>query len=483
MEARTWMLRSALVSICLLATMLPMPCSAGTAEVTFDDLVAGVTGTGTTAQIVALQDRLARQRVGLSVSRLLPTISLSERVSAQFIDEDRYTSLEQTAEECEAERGQPCDVLLLLDGYITLPDQTWSNSLRLTLRQPLLDLGAIHGVHQQEQQRRIADLQGRLQMEGEILELVQAYTDLQYDVQRLELQRRSAELSEETLGVVQTRHGIGEATTLELDQAQLDLDQARLELAQAERSLPRTMATLWETAGEPAGGSLQVCPLMAVDDTGQPLELAGATRTELSSQQVVADRLAHADTVLSWMPTISLTGGLAFSGSGATHDEMWKDMGFNYGYVTGSLSWTPFSGLSAYHRLRSAGYELQKGELEHDRDVRELALQDAELAADLLDLHEDALLLEQQVALKERSERSMSSRYADGGQVPYERELQSRSALENARMQLLTKRRQQVIAMAQRWVKAGQAEEFLDLLSAAEGEYASGGRCQELSRE
>jgi outer membrane protein TolC len=465
----------------MLGLVIPLALTASASAGSFAELVDHAALSSTTAQSVELDARIMRSQVGSSASRLLPNISLSESLTSIQIDSDRYSTEEQTDEECELERGRPCDPFVMLDGVIAIPATNLSHSVSVTGRQTVWSSSSVMGLLETKKQQQLRDLSGVQELEGQAWELVDAYVDLQFAVDDLALQRRTVELSAQSHAATRASHAAGTATDLDLELAALDERQARVDLAQAERAVPRTLRGLWDTAGYSGPGTQQVCPMMAVTDHGGPLELDGATSLQISERSVELDRLGRTESRLSFLPTLTANGGLSWSGAGDGFDAALEDFGFNYWYVGGSLSWTLFSGLSRYHDNRAATFDVRLADLEHAQELRDLSLSDAEYAADLRDLAEDLELLELEVTLQERSTRATLSRYEDGGQVPLDAVLSAQSGLESLRSQVLSTRRQQVLTMARRWIDAGYTSDLLTALTSSDRVYAAAGRCTELT--
>jgi len=448
----------------------------------FEDTVQGARAVSPTAQMGAEDLIMARHRFAQSIARLLPAISASDNYTYRYSNPDLYSFGDDgSGESCDPEADGLCLPFTVIDGQVTIPDNSHSNSLSLSASLPV-SAAVITSAMQQKNSQELTELQVLSQEEQLIQQVVGLYGDLQYTVGALVMYEESLALARETLTAVAGEHAVGEATDLDRDQARLDVDDAALTITQINRALPLMLEEIALVSGQEDGDGASVCPFPEDVDTGQPLDISGATSLANALVQLDMDKLDRTSSRLDLLPSLTLMGGLSWSGSGADPAEVSDNFIFNYWYVSGNLSMTLFDGFGGYHSRREAASSLRKTQLDVDYDQQSLDLDDRGLALDLLDLSEDIALTERSIALQEREVQASRALYFDGGQVPFDMYVQSRSLLEQLQLQLLSLRNQQQQLTTSRWASAGQIDALLSQLYDIERANAAAGRCRDLTR-
>ncbi|MBT3224048.1 MAG: TolC family protein, partial [Proteobacteria bacterium] len=205
---------------------------------TFEESIEYALRQSPTAQMGEEDLVVARHRMGTSVSRLLPRLSLSERQIYRYNNPEKYNySFHFGGGECIPTPESPCLPYVVVDGQLMVPEAVLSNSLSLSMVQPVA-ASTVVGVLQQHQGKKLTGLKVRGDSEQLVGQLVKSYGELQYQVEYREILERSLSLAEEMALAVQGMHAVGESTQLDLDKALLDVDEAQTNLAQLDRALP-----------------------------------------------------------------------------------------------------------------------------------------------------------------------------------------------------------------------------------------------------
>lgn len=450
------------------------------AEPSFEDTVRRARASSLTAQMGEEDLTMARHRMGQSVARLMPQISASDMHTYRYNNPDKYTFSLDSEVDCDEEFSVLCLPFAITDGQITLPDNSLSNIFSLSGALPVSST-SITGVLQQRLLGQMTHIQVGAQDERLVLDLVSQYAELQYTVGALVMYEESLALSEETLQAVQGKLRAGTATDLDLAQAELDVDEAALAIAQIERALPTAMERLELLSGQPAAAGVRVCPFAEDVDTGTALDLEAATTLAQAETELRLDRLGRTSARLGALPTLTVMGGLSYSGNGADLDELTESFIFDNWYVGGSLSMTLFDGFGSHHSRREAAASLRKTELDVENTRRDLTLDDQELALELTELAEDLQLSSRALDLQAREVDAQRALYFESGETSFDLYTQSRSLLEQQRLQHLALQRQQLQLTAQRWVTAGQVEALLGQLFAREDAHAAAASCRAIS--
>jgi outer membrane protein TolC len=402
----------------MFAPALGLLLAAPSAAATFAELADATRTTGTTAQVVALDARTSRAGVASAVSRLLPDLSLSDQLTWTTLNTDRFQREGESAEACAERLGRTCEQLLSQGGSFTIPGETVNHTLSLVGTQSLWSTRAVLGVAQAGTRRRRSDAEGQVRVDQAAGALVGACVDLQAAVEALRLSREALQVAEADLAAARAAHAAGEATDLDRDLAALGVEEARLDVQQGERALPRLLEQLWETAGAREARSQRVCPLLAVPDGAGPVDLGAAPTLELARQQAVLDEQGLWESRLSFLPTVAAVGGVSAAGRGEDLGAAAGDFAQTSWFVGATASWTLLSGGSRAIDLRTSAWSVQRSALTLEQDTRDLALRDAEAAAQLRDLAEDLDLLRRQLSLQARQLAATESRYRDGGRPP-----------------------------------------------------------------
>ncbi|MEL6342993.1 MAG: TolC family protein [Myxococcota bacterium] len=458
--------------------------TSASAQSSFEEIVRDARTDSPTAQMSAADLDIARHRKGRSVARLMPQINLSDTQTYRVNNPDRYSFGSDEEPDCEDDPTNIfCLPLAITDGQITLPENTLSNILSLSGTLPISS-GSITNVMQQNLSKQKTQVQVDAQDERLVQDLINQYAELQYSVGALIMYEESLMLAEETLRAVEGRRDAGEATALDVDQAQLDVDQAALSIAQIERSLPNTLDQLALTSGRPAEQDVRVCPFSDnIDTGGESLDLARATSLESVELDLRMDTLDRTSARLDILPTLTFIGSLSYSGNGEDFQSLSDSFIYDNWYVGANLSMTLFDGLNRHHVRREAVASLEKTEIEVETERRSLALEDQKMALDLRDVAEDLDLSARAVSLQEREVTASRSLYFDGGATTFDMYTQSRSMLEQFRLQYLGLQRQQLQLTAQRWIKAGQGDALLETLFARERAHAAAIQCRTVSSQ
>ena len=460
----------------LLLLSLPATAAPG-----FEDTIQSARAVSPTAQMGEEDRIMARHRFAQSVARLFPAVSVSDNYTYRYSNPDLYSFGDDgSSESCDPDVDGFCLPFTVIDGQITLPDNSHSNSFTLSGTLPV-SATSITSVMQQKSSQELTELQVLSQEEQLVQQTVGLYGDLQYTVGALVMYEESLALARETLTAVEGEHAVGEATDLDRDQARLDVDDAALTITQIRRALPLMMADLALVSGLDDGEDLSVCPFPGDVDTGEALDISGATSLANAQVQLDMDQLDRTSSRLALLPSLTLMGGLSWSGSGGNPGEVSDNFLFNYWYVSGNLSMTLFDGFAGYHGRREASSSLRKTQIDVDYDRLTLDLDDRALALDLMDLSEDIALTERSIALQEREVEASRALYFDGGQTSFDMYVQSRSLLEQLELQLLSLLRQQQQLTTSRWTSAGQLDVLLRQLYDIEHANAAAGRCRDLS--
>jgi outer membrane protein TolC len=458
--------------------MLALLILAGTAAAApgFEDTVRGARAVSPTAQMSAEDLIMARHRFAQAVARALPAVSISDSYTYRYNNPDRFSSGEDSG--CDPEVEPLCQIFTIVDGTLTLPDNSQSNTLSLSGSLPISSVVYTSAIQQRKAQQQ-TEVQVRSKEEQLIQQVVALFGDLQYTVAALEMYEASLALARETLEAVAGQQAVGESTELELAQAQLDVDDAALTITQIERALPLMLEEVALVSGRDPAAGATVCPLPGALRADDPLSIDEATSLASAALQVEMDRLDRTSARLDLLPSLTLLGGLSWSGSGADLSEVQEAFIFNYWYVGGSLSMTLFDGLGGYHSRREAASGLRQSELDADYERETLSLDDRQSALDLLSLSEDIALAERSVALQAREVEAARALYLQGGQ-PFERYTQARDLYEQLQLQVLSLRRQQQQQAVARWVAAGQIDALLGRLYDIERGYLAADRCRAL---
>lgn len=447
---------------------------------TFEETVRAARLGSPTAQMGQEDLTMARHRVGQSVARLMPQVSLSDTFTYRENNPEKYTFSIQDYIDCDEEQSILCLPFAITDGQITLPGNAYSNILSLSGGLPISS-SSITGLLQQRLASEMTHIQVDSQDERLVIDLVSEYAELQYTVGSLIMYEESLSLATETLRAVEGQHAIGEATLLDLDRAQLEVDEAARSIAQIERALPGTLERLDLLSGGLPEGTIRVCPFSENIDTGDPLSLESANRLAAAETDLRMDKLRRTSARLGTLPTLTVVGGLSYSGNGADMTELNESFMYDNWYVGGNLSMTLFDGFGSHHARRGAVASTRKSTIDVENTRRSMQLDDQELALKLKDTAEDMVLSARAVSLQEREVAATRSTYFDSGDTTFDVYTRSRSLLEQLRLQHLLLQRQQVQLTAQRWVAAGQVEPLLDQLYARERSHAAAVTCRVVS--
>ena len=431
-----------------------------------------------TAQMGEEDLAMARHRMGTSVSRLLPSLSLSERQTYRYNNPEKYNySFHYGGGECVPTPETPCLPYVVVDGQLMVPEAVMSNSLSLSMVQPVA-ASSVVGVLQQQQGKNLTVLKVRGDSEQLVGQLVNSYTELQYQAALQDILEGSLALAQEMAHAVQGMHAVGESTDLDVDKALLDVDEAQTNLDQLHRALPLYIEEHALLSGLDKDEPIRVCPFLRDPDRGEDLQVEEATKLEMLRTQVKVDRLNRTSSQLSLLPTLYLMGGMTYSGAGEDLDTVRASFyTYDSWYVGGMVSVSLFEGMGRYHSYRSAVSSLRKSRLELETEQSQLDLDDRQMALKLADLAEDEALARRSVDLAERNVVAVRSVYLDGGQTNFESYTQARKNVEYQQQHRLLLQRQQVQTMTMRWLNAGYADALLGRLYLEERQHADNRQC------
>lgn len=445
----------------------------------FEDVVSHARAHSPTAELAADDLVIADSSYAQSIGRVTPAVSMSDRHTLRHNNPDAY-SFDLGTSDCEQDPSRPCIPFSVIDGQVVEASDTWSNSLSLSVSQPL-SVSPFLSVLQNKRMQRLTRLTVQGDDEALVQQLVQQYGNLQFDVGALEIYEASLALALETEAATEGSHAAGESTDLDLDLARHDVAEARLKVAQTERLLPLDLEALVQVAGLDRDTALRVCPFAEdPDDGAAALETTGATELAILEQQVELDRLSRTGERLGLLPGLTLMGGGSWSGSGTDLAEVGESFRFNNWYVGGTLSLSLLEGLGRHFANRSASASLRQSRLSLATQQADLELSDRELALELVSLSEDRALLVRSVELSERNVVATRSLWLEGGES-FDRYTMARSSLEQTQLQLLSVQQQQQSTMAMRKIQAGHTAALLDHLFTGDGAHAASDRCRELS--
>jgi outer membrane protein TolC len=448
---------------------------------TFAELAGAARASSSTAQIVALEDRRRGAEVNAAVSRVLPSVSLSDALTAVWLNTDRFPQPGESLEGCEARLGRVCESLLVMGDGLSVPGEAVNHGLNLVGTQPLWNGRAVMGIAQATTLRRLSQTQGRLRLDDEAGDLVRSYVELQAAVEARRLTQDALGIAEQALAAARTARAAGGATDLDVDLAGFEVARLETDLRQTERVVPRALGELWAISGAPGLSTQRVCPLMEVADRGEAIDLDGAPRVELSRQQLELDRHDRRLSQLSFLPTITALGGVSSAGRGEDLSASFADFDQSYRYVGATASWTLFSGGGRVFDNRSSTWSVQASQLELEQVARDLALDDVESAARLRDLAEELDSGVQQLELRRRVLAATEDSYEHGGRTSLDQVLQARRVVTELEAQLVKTKKEQLLTLTRRWVQAGRALDLVALLARSDQGHAEAGRCVELS--
>ena len=426
-----------------------------------------------TAQTAALNERIARHQQGQATAWVLPRISVSDYYQARFLNTEPLDI------DCDVTVDPGCMAFVLLGDQIASAvdiDRVHLQSLSMSASQPLISVDAVIGILRQKSAGRLSALRDVGDRERLLSEVASHYATLQYDLELRAIYARSLARAEEMEEVMTSRHAAGEATDLELAQAQSDRAAARLSYDQLVASLPAVVEEVALLTGREPLSSVRVCPFGAPPDRGEPLDVSGATSLEAGREQLRLDQLNRTSSRLAPVPSVTLLGG------GQTAGEMAEDFGYDNWYAGGYLSMTLFNGLGTLHAARASTLTVQSSEMSLDYDRRSLELDDRQGASQLSDLAAQVEQVRVDVALAERDAEATRIRYLEGGEGSYEVVNMANKQLEASHRQLAMLQLAQLEGASLRWARAGHIEALLERLVATDSESAAAGRCEEVSR-
>ncbi len=404
--------------------------------------------------------KMSKARVGSSVSRNLPRISMSNRLNFRHNNPDAYTYYIdiESGEECtdpESPTCLPIPIPVNIEESFTLPTESYSFSLNLTGYQPIFAPRQVLGAIKASRNLGMTRLRAERDEENLVMSLLIDYTTVQRSLEEEHIYRQSLEMARKMERIVATKLETGQATQLDYDQAVVDRMKAEQKLEQLIPERELDAALMAQDAGLEPGVSMQVCVLAGPPDPGDPLDLSDATSVKLLEQKVKVDKAGKTSAFAGYLPTVGAMGGLSFSGSGTNADEMKSDYMFDNWYVGGSLSWTLFDGFGRFHSSRSASVKLRQTRRDLENERAELRLNDEKYAQKLRYLAAQRDLMERSVALAERNATATMERY-EAGHATYDMVDMALNKLEQQRLQLLGIIQAQWTLTAYRGIGAGQ---------------------------
>ncbi len=410
--------------------------------------------------------KMSRARVGSSVARNLPRISMSNRLNYRHNNPDAYTYYIdiESGDECtdpSAPNCLPIPIPINVEESFTLPEDAYSFSLNLTGYQPVFAPKQVLNAIKSARNLEMTRLRARRDEEHLVLSLLLDYTAVQHNLEEERVYRESVELARKMERIVAARLETGQATRLDYDQAVVDRqkDEQKLEQLGPQRELDA--ARMAQDAGLEPGAVLEVCVLTGPPDPGDPMDLSEATSVKMLEQKVKVDKAGKSSALAGYLPTVGAMGGLSFSGSGSTFDEMKNDYMFDNWYVGGSLSWTLFDGLGRFHNARSSSIKLAQTRRDLENERTTVRLDDEKYAQNLRHLAAQRALMESSVALAARNVEATMARY-EAGHATYDMVDMALNKLEQQRLQLLAIIQAQWTLTAYRGINAGQEAAVVD---------------------
>lgn len=258
------------------------------------------------------------------------------------------------------------------------PREQELKALSLDVSQPLFTFGKIRAaVELARQVVEVTEAQIATARLDVALAAAEAFYEVQAARRALETVHEQEEARREFLAVVEARFEIGEATRLELLQAQATLAELRPDLASARGRLDRSRARLRQVLGSPPPGSLAL-PDGAPEEADFPASPPVTTlvrdalerRPELADLRLQAEALEEQQEVTraDGRPQIELTG--SYGRETRLLDDL-PDPLFNDWFVAVGMSWELFDG--GRRKGQIAQLESRKHQLEWQR--RDLAQQ------------------------------------------------------------------------------------------------------------
>lgn len=421
---------------------------------------------------------VARQHVGSAASFHLPRLSVSERQTYRYNNPERYTYSyeEEVGGACVDPSGSTCLPVVVIDGVVTAPENRLSSALSFTGVQPVIAPREVVAIRQAQAAVDLTEVKVKSTEERLVLDLLSAYFDLQASAAQREVYDRSLALEQELLANVERKVQTGQATELDLKRARLDVVQAESRIRQLDREVRLGVSGLALQSGLSEDVSLRVCAQEATFPADGPLDLSGATRLRFLEEQAQMDRLGLSAARTALIPTLSVVGGLTFTGNGESMEAVVESFMFDSWYVGGNLSLSLFEGLGRYHSNTTARLELEQGQRKLDVERLDLNQDDLEAAARLSALAEDLALLDQAITLSEAAVEATRARYL-AGTATFEMWTFSRQALEDQRLRRVATLKQQWQLTAYRWINAGHMDELMERISSGEAEAAGRGAC------
>ncbi len=411
--------------------------------------------------VLDAQDSIAvsRARLGSSIARNLPRLSMSNRLNYRHNNPDAYTIYIdiESGDECtdpSAPTCLPIPIPVNIEESFTLPTESYSFSLNFTGYQPVFAPRQVMSAVKASRNLEMTRLRAERDEENLVLSLLLDYTEVQHNVAEEDVYRRSLDLARKMERIVAAKLETGEATQLEYDQAVVDRMKAEQKLAQLVPERELQAAQMAQSAGLGEDSVLEVCVLSGEPDPGEPLDVSGASSIKLLEQKVKVDKAGKTSALTGYLPTLSAMGGLSFSGSGSTVDDMKTDYMFDNWYIGGTLSWTLFDGLGRYHGARSASIQLRQTRRDLENEREETRLTDERYAQKLSHLAAQRDLMERSVALAERNVTATMERY-EAGRATYDMVDMAMQKLEQQRLQLLGIVQAQWTLTAYRGISAG----------------------------
>jgi outer membrane protein TolC len=447
---------------------------------TLEEVIGTALRVSPTVQMGADDLSIADHSVGVVASSLMPRISASSRDTYRYSSPEKYIfDYSYDGTECDPTGEDPCIPFVVVEGQVVLPHDSWSRSRSLSASQSI-SVDPVMDLILQRERRVSTTIQVRSEEESLIFDLLSGYTDLQYQRGLVAIYDESLALAEELETAVAGQHAVGEATAIDLDSARLDTAQARLDLLQLHRAVPLSLASLAQSAGIPALEALAVCDFGPPLDAGDELDLSNATSLARLQSSLAQETLTKRSGRLALIPDVSLNAGLSSSGSGEVYGELADDTAFDSWYVGTSLSTTLFDGGASRHQRRSDVASLHRAQVDLDSGQAELVIDDQELAQSLVEIDEEAVLLDVAIEISARDVVATRAQYFEGGQVPLDAYTQARSSHEQLLQQRLALSAERQMLTAMRWISAGHTDALIEGLLGGERALADAERCPSL---
>ncbi len=312
-----------------------------------------------------------------------------------------------------------------LNSPLSDPATTWSSGLALTLTQPLLKN---FGFDATETNIRIATNnqsisreQLRLKVSDIVTQVQNAYAELAFSIENLEVQRRSLRLAQELVGLNRARVRAGVAAPVEVTQAEAQEAARVQDVILAEKSVRDNEDTLKVILNLPAGGGWGQEIRLTYTMTFEPKP----TNLEESIQQALQNRYDFKSAKLDidnkdlsvrltrnqLLPDLSLTGGVTTNGSGTGYGSDMGTLGSSHfiSYSVGVVLTVPLGNRAAqasYIKSKLTADQARTGlknlELQIVQQVRE-AVRRLESDAKRVDANRAArALAEEQLRVEQR---------------------------------------------------------------------------------